>query len=239
MSSSIITLPVYTLQRSRRRRTVEIQVRPDGIRVLAPQQIAKHRIDRFVMQKADWIHQRQQALQQQLKQLEPYLETPLVSGAMLRFLGQRYPLQILPAATRTRIVQDENGIHIALSRRIRKAEPQALREQLERWYRDQASQLFTSRTAYWAEISGLTPARVSVRSYRRKWGCCNSRGQISFNWLLILAPLWVIDYVIVHELCHLQEMNHSSRFWTLVEKTLPDYRSAQQWLHQHGVSLRF
>ncbi len=229
--------PAYTLQRSSRRRTVEIQVRPEGVRVLAPSRVARSRIDQFVRQKAEWINQRQRELQRRLSELEPYTQKALEHGATLQWLGERCDLTVLPRGPQTVIEQCGSEIRVSLSRRIRKAESIALQEQLERWYREQADLLLQSRVRYWAEQTGLQPARVICRSYRRKWGCCNSRREVSFNWLLIMAPLWVIDYVIVHELCHLQEMNHSSRFWLLVERSYPQYRQAKRWLHENGSRL--
>lgn len=227
----------YTLKRSKRRRTVEIQVRPEGVRVLAPERLARHRIDQFVTQKSEWIRQRQQELQQRLQALEPYTGRILQDGAKLQWLGQPCRLTVLPRGPQTLIDRCGDEIRVVLSRRTRKTEADALQQQLERWYRDQADLLIRSRVRYWADRTGLQPARVIVRSYRRKWGCCNSRREVSFNWLLIMAPLWVIDYVIVHELCHLQEMNHSSRFWGLVDQHYPEFRQSKQWLDQHGSTM--
>jgi len=84
---------------------------------------------------------------------------------------------------------------------------------------------------------GVTPARIQIRDQRSRWGSCSTRGTLSFNWRLVLAPFDVLDYVVVHELCHLREPNHSRRFWKLVEGHRPDWRVHRDWLHEHGPEL--
>ena len=101
----------------------------------------------------------------------------------------------------------------------------------------QARPVFLARTAYYAPLVGVRYGRIFVRSQRSKWGSCSIRGNLNFNCLLLLAPPEVLDYVVVHELCHRLEMNHSPRFWSAVERALPDYRAARKWLRQNGESL--
>jgi predicted metal-dependent hydrolase len=84
---------------------------------------------------------------------------------------------------------------------------------------------------------GVEPARIQIRDQRSRWGSCSTRGTLSFNWRLVLAPFDVLDYVVVHELCHLREPNHSRRFWNLVEERRPEWRSHRDWLHEHGPEL--
>jgi len=84
---------------------------------------------------------------------------------------------------------------------------------------------------------GVQPARIQIRDQRSRWGSCSTRGTLSFNWRLVLAPFDVLDYVVVHELCHLREANHSRRFWRLVEQRRPDWRIHRDWLHEHGPEL--
>ena len=84
---------------------------------------------------------------------------------------------------------------------------------------------------------GVEPVRVQIRDQRSRWGSCSTRGTLSFNWRLVLAPFDVLDYVVVHELCHLREPNHSRRFWRLVEQRRPEWRAQRDWLHEHGPEL--
>ena len=100
-----------------------------------------------------------------------------------------------------------------------------------------ARNVFLARCASYAPVVGVRYARVSIRAQHSKWGSCSSKGGLNFNCLLLLAPMAVLDYVVVHELCHLIEMNHSPRFWAEVERVLPDYAAARKWLKQNGASL--
>jgi predicted metal-dependent hydrolase len=88
-----------------------------------------------------------------------------------------------------------------------------------------------------AAALGVEPQRIQIRDQRSRWGSCSTRGTLSFNWRLVLAPFDVLDYVVVHELCHLREANHSRRFWKLVEERRPDWRAQRDWLHEHGPEL--
>ena len=97
--------------------------------------------------------------------------------------------------------------------------------------------LFPARCAYYAPRLGVAYGRISVRRQRSKWGSCSAKGNLNFNCLLLLAPESVLDYVVVHELCHRREMNHSKRFWALVEGLCPDYREARRWLRENGGAL--
>ena len=97
--------------------------------------------------------------------------------------------------------------------------------------------MIPQRVAYYAGIVGVTYGRITIRSQKTRWGSCSSGGNLNFNCRLMKAPTSVLDYVIVHELCHRLEMNHSSRFWALVEQVMPDYRVHRKWLREHGSSL--
>lgn len=100
-----------------------------------------------------------------------------------------------------------------------------------------ARDIFTQKTAYYARIMNVTYGRISIREQKTRWGSCSSKGNLNFNWRLILAPEPVLDYVVVHELAHRREMNHSGAFYAVVESVLPDYRAPRKWLRDNGQSL--
>jgi predicted metal-dependent hydrolase len=100
-----------------------------------------------------------------------------------------------------------------------------------------ARELVTMLVEEEAEELGVRWARIEIRDQRTRWGSCSTRGHLAFNWRLVLAPFEVLDYVVVHELCHLREHNHSRRFWKLVESRRPDWRTHRDWLHEHGPEL--
>ena len=100
-----------------------------------------------------------------------------------------------------------------------------------------ARDIFTRKAAYYSRIMGVSYGRITIREQKTRWGSCSSKGNLNFNWRLILAPEEVLDYVVVHELAHRREMNHSKAFYAVVESVLPDYRQARRWLRDHGDSL--
>lgn len=110
-------------------------------------------------------------------------------------------------------------------------------EILEKRYRNAARTRFESRAAYYRQITGGHYTSVTVRDQKTRWGSCSSRGTLSFNYRLIFAPPAVLDYVVVHELCHLTHMNHSKAFWDMVGAVMPDYRTRRKWLREHGQEL--
>lgn len=114
--------------------------------------------------------------------------------------------------------------------------PRMDREEIQQ-LADEAVRILPGKAAHFAPVVGVTYGRITIRNQRTRWGSCSAKGNLNFNCLLMLAPDEVQDYVIVHELCHRLEMNHSPRFWKEVERVLPDYRAAKQWLKEHGEEL--
>ncbi|MBQ2802603.1 MAG: M48 family metallopeptidase [Lachnospiraceae bacterium] len=108
---------------------------------------------------------------------------------------------------------------------------------LDKRYRNSARDIFTKRVAYYHAITGGEYTSITIRDQKSRWGSCSSRGTLSFNYRLIFAPLKVLDYVVVHELCHLTHMNHSKDFWNMVETVMPDYKIYKTWLREHGAEL--
>jgi len=125
--------------------------------------------------------------------------------------------------------------HLAIGRDSAPA-PALTREQLVQ-LTEQARQAVTQRVRYFAPLVGVSCGRIAIRAQRSRWGSCSSKGNLNFNCLLMLVPETVLDYVVVHELCHLKELNHSPRFWAEVERILPDYKIRRAWLKEQGGSL--
>ena len=133
--------------------------------------------------------------------------------------------------------QKEPWIQAQLRRRSAAARVQPLTAQEHQALAETAKKWFSEKTAYYAPLVGVTYGRITIRTQHTRWGSCSAKGNLNFNCLLMLAPEAVRDYVVVHELCHRKEMNHSKAFWAHVERVLPDYRQSRKWLKDNGAAL--
>ncbi len=153
----------------------------------------------------------------------------------------RAPYRMPDSVIRGFVREKEGWIDDHLTKMIQKKEaidrlPGLSREDIQR-LADQALKTIPERVAYYAPLVGVTYGRITIRNQKTRWGSCSAQGNLNFNCLLMLTPPEVMDYVVVHELCHRKEMNHSPRFWTEVERILPDYKVRRKWLKEHGNAL--
>lgn len=116
---------------------------------------------------------------------------------------------------------------------------QTQRSELENRYRQAAKKYFPARVAYYENIIGVTHGSISIRNQKTRWGSCSAKGNLNFNWRLVMAPAGILDYVVIHELCHLAYLNHSSQFWRLVSGILPDWKERRSWLKANGPLLEW
>ncbi len=130
----------------------------------------------------------------------------------------------------------KNQKNILPSDNFTKKSPQTLA--LEKRYKDAAKEYIPKRVEYYRVLTGGTYSKITIRDQKTRWGSCSSNGTLSFNFRLMLAPPRVLDYVVVHELCHLTHMNHSREFWNMVESILPDYKEQKKWLKDNGHTLQ-
>jgi len=112
----------------------------------------------------------------------------------------------------------------------RKSDQTLIRKLLQDWYLDRASEKLEQKTVKYAQQIGVQPSKIRVREYKSRWGSCRVRGEVSYNWRIIISPNPVVDYVVVHELCHLIHHNHSKQYWNQVRSIVPDYQSKRDWL---------
>ena len=121
---------------------------------------------------------------------------------------------------------------------LRNSSPKIENPALINKHKKYARKIFESKVAYYHQFTGGNYTSITIRDQKTRWGSCSGRGTLSFNWRLILAPPEILDYVVVHELCHLTHMNHSKEFWSMVSNTIPDYKEKRKWLKENGHTLR-
>jgi predicted metal-dependent hydrolase len=156
-------------------------------------------------------------------------------GAPLPFCGETFILRLVPSLFETPPQLHRGRLLVHLSD---PGDAGRVEASVERWYRQEALRLFTECAAHFAPLMGVSPREVKLSSARTQWGSCTARGTVRLNWQLIKMPLELVDYVVVHELAHLREMNHSAAFWRIVEMACPDYAKRRRELRlrhlEHG-----
>ena len=227
----------YEVVYSRRRRTVGIQVLP-GPRVVvrAPPGVSAGRIEEIVREKAAWVLRH-------LAKPPPQRNAPtraFVTGERFPFLGRDLTLKVeVDGLKRGAHVEAAGDDLLARVGQLLPPEgqPMAVRLGLLRWYYEQAAHVFDQRLALYCPLLGVEPIRVTVKDQSSRWGSCSVRGAVHLNWRVVMAPLPVVDYLIVHELSHLTVHNHSPRFWKVVGSVLPDHARSRAWLRANGPFL--
>jgi predicted metal-dependent hydrolase len=219
----------YEIVRSPKRKTLTITVERDRtVVVYAPEGTSDQDVQRIVDVKRQWILGKVKH-PQKYQQREHPPGKELVSGESALYLGRDYRIEI--AATESG--QIEFG-HVFL---IPPAQLAKRREVLRDWYRSRAKETILSRVQQHARALGVKPERTRIVSNRYSWGSCTVNNNVSLNWRLIKAPIFVIDYVVIHELAHLIESNHTPRFWSIVRAHTATTEKARSWLKEHGQIL--
>jgi predicted metal-dependent hydrolase len=223
----------YTIRRSDRARRLRIVVAPEGVEVVLPRRMALRHAEAFVAEKRPWI---ERTLRQYRAAEEELPAVRLEDGGEVPYLGLNLALRVKVEPFRTRPGVSRRGatLHVGV------AEPgeEAVRDALVRWYRRRA-RIEVAERLDWATLrAGSAYTKLQIRDPSSRWASCSSTGAMSFSWRLLLASEPVLAYVVEHEVAHLDVMDHSRRFWNLLESRCPDYREHERWLRRYGPALR-
>ena len=228
-----------TVIRSSRRKTATIKVDLEGVSVRIPADLPLARIEKLVAEKTAWIERKLAEAERKQRGIAGQLEqsSTLADGSRIMVQGQLLPLQLI-ASDQMKVVQSSDRLEVYADADLI-ADKEQLRALVEQWlYRRAVEELNFCVNVYKQRV-GATPSRIQIKDYRARWGSCKPDGSIQLNWRLIHAPMHIMDYVVVHELCHLLEMNHSKHFWSEVERVEPQYKMKRQWLKDNGWQLSF
>ena len=205
----------YTLKRTSRRRSIGLRIDDNGLTVNMPMRASEKWLHSVLQEKADWVVKKLDSWQ--TKQPAP---TQWLDGQSISFLGQPLTLRVAASlfATPPQLCGTQLFVHVTDSKN-----QEVIEQVVTQWYQHEAMILFTERVAHYAPLMNVAPRTVKLSAARTQWGSCTVNGSVRLNWQLIKMPLRLVDYVIVHELAHLVEMNHSAAFWKVVETVCPDY----------------
>lgn len=217
------SLRIDRVIRSGRRSIALVVTEEAELLVRAPWHVPGSVLEDLVRSRSSWIvTKKEEALRK--KPVPRNFE----EGESLPFLGREYPLAFS--------VHGGKGIELTDMITL-PASVGCIREEIIAWYREKAKIIIPEICDHWSDLTGLNPLSVKITGARTRWGSCSSRGRLNFTWRLVMAPFDIVDYVVVHELVHLEIRNHSRSYWERVGSILPDYTDKRKWLKDHGREL--
>lgn len=207
-----------------KRRTLALQIAPDASLIIrAPHRASAETIRQAVQRKMPWILKKQRLARETFR---PPVKHDFIDGEEFLYLGEWHKLLVVPGASIPLVFNERefllSGAYLPKAKQL-----------FEKWYKEKAFEIISDRIKRYAEMTGLKYSNISITSARKRWGSCSLKGNLNFSWRLVMTPLATVDYVVVHELVHLDEHNHSSHFWQKVRAILPDYLQARQWLQNN------
>ena len=221
-------LSIQVVRSKRRRKTSSIIISNGLVKVVVPNQISDFTIKKLINKRMSWIRKK---LQDELN-MTPIIVKEYVDGESFTYLGNNYQLKsFVGSVTSVKVTSDY--IYVSLP----KISKENIKNLLEHWYEEKAIEIMTDKTNRYAKIIGVSPTAISVGDYKSKWGSCSIEGKISYNWRIIIAPSRILEYVVIHELCHMLEHNHSKEYWRLVSTYCHDFKECRKWLRLNSRSL--
>ncbi|MCP4140454.1 MAG: M48 family metallopeptidase [Chloroflexi bacterium] len=212
-----------------RRKSIALVVQPDGELIIrAPKRATRKQIDNLIEKHTNWIAKKQMQAKETQALFAPHL---FREGESFPFLGKDYPLEFIDL--------EKPKLNLEKTFQLAKSSQGQAEKVFEQWYKKQAREIFAERVTHYAQKHGFSYKKVKLSSAKKRWGSCSAKGNLNLTWRLVMMPIEIIDYVVVHELCHLRELNHSKAFWAEVERILPDYKVRRKWLKEKGNKFHF
>lgn len=215
------------------RKTLAIEVETNGkVNVVAPMGVSEEKIIKKVKSKAKWIVQKQY----EVRNINVNkINREAVNGESYLYLGRNYTLQLM-------IKEDTNKIEVKLFRGkfiviTPSKDEEKIKLALEEWYREKTLQKINDRIKYYKHFFNKEPKTIKVKEQKKRWASCTSKNELLFNWRCAMAPAYIIDYIVVHEMCHMYHKDHSKEFWNMVSNVMPDYEGRREWLRDNGIKL--
>ena len=208
---------------------MSLRIKEDGkIVIYVPYRTMQEEIERFIDKSRSWVSkklcERERSIRETKRGFSP--------GERFFYMGGSYPLSIEPNGNKGLPLRLSFGKFILDENRVNEA-----KNLFAQWYKTKAKEMLRERVDYYSRRLLLFPKAVRITSARVRWGSCSGDNRLSFSWRIMMAPLHVIDYILVHELVHIREKNHSKRFWSYLESIVPDYRERRTWLKENGYLL--
>lgn len=208
-----------------KRKTLSLTINENAELIIrAPKRLSIEKIQDFINEKENWINRKKRLIENQIKDVTS-------NHNKLLYLGNLFPINVEQNASKELFFTGEEFIANSI-------EPDSLSLSIKKWYKNKFREIALPRVAYFANKHNLMVNQVRIKNQKTMWGSCSSKNNINLNYLLLMAPMGVIDYVIVHELVHTIHRNHSTDFWDSVESIMPEFQEHKRWLKKNGYKLR-
>jgi predicted metal-dependent hydrolase len=208
-----------------KRKTLSLTINENAELIIrAPKRLSIEKIQDFINEKENWINRKKRLIENQIKDVTS-------NHSKLLYLGNLFPINVEQNASKELFFTGEEFIANSI-------EPDSLSLSIKKWYKNKFKEIALPRVAYFANKHNLMVNQVRIKNQKTMWGSCSSKNNINLNYLLLMAPMGVIDYVIVHELVHTIHRNHSTDFWDSVESIMPEFQEHKRWLKKNGYKLR-
>lgn len=218
----------------RNRRTISISVEPPkDITVVVPVGTSKEEIKEVVKSKGDWIVQK---LFEFRNVESKRVNREFVNGESFMYLGRNYSLQIHVDNT----LQNNSSVKLFRGKfhvYVKEKNDKLIKDAMETWYREKTEEQVNKRIKYYQKYFNKNPKAIKVKEQKKRWASCTSNDELLFNWRCVMAKSTALDYIVVHEMCHMYYMNHSKEFWDLVASVMSDYEVRKDWLRDYGIRL--
>jgi predicted metal-dependent hydrolase len=219
--------------RTERSKSASIEIEDDTVKVTVPKNLSDQRIEELIKNRTVWIRQK---LKIQTETIRPK-DKEYVNGETFSYLGRNYRLKCLSGGSgEAKLTNGYLTVWLAKDA-SGAASGGCVRQSLQQWYQSRALEKLKEKTKRYSAILGVSPQSVGVKEYKARWGSCSSSGDVTYNWRIIMAPHHIVDYIVVHELCHLLEHNHGPKYWKHVQNVVPNYKECREWLKVNGISL--
>ena len=213
----------YTLKRSPKRRSIGLQINDQGLTVSMPLRASEKWLHSVLQEKAGWVVDKLENWQSRHVAVQKWED-----GETILFRGESFLLRVVLSRDKSppRLTSNELIVQVADSNN-----PEQIKKRVMHWYKQEAMRVFEECVEHFSPLMGVAVQALKLTSARTQWGSCTAKGVVRLNWKLVTMPLQLIDYVVIHELAHLKEMNHSPAFWRIVESACPDYAAIRKELH--------
>ncbi|MDE2588887.1 MAG: M48 family metallopeptidase [Patescibacteria group bacterium] len=218
----------FKIIKSKKRKTIGLAVSPEGILVRCPSDLSANKLREIIQSKTKWIKTKQMLIHetQQLLRNKPLHKK-------VQYLGKYYDLKIKYNGKDEKILFKKGKFIANLNS---SSDSKTIKQLYISWLKSRATRIIEKRISLYAKKIGVNPSKILIKDQKMRWGSATKKASLNFNWHILKAPIKIIDYVVVHELCHLKIHDHSQSFWNLVGSIMPDYELRKQWLRLNGMS---